>query len=358
MIDYIVLAKSIKIFDALKLKNTFDMEMKDSAQAYTRAFQQKGVSQLSVWIDKDKILEEPDVEHCTLNATIRTNKFIKNQTINIDRIIAVLDEITSGIVVQDKEWKLQNVSFKFWLHCDSTKDYLEILNQGSFQDKNGLKKETDRKINPTKLKYTGSSVVLSIKQTHKENELEIGMLVLKAKLDKLPEEYKVAGRSLKGFDGIFANLEMYLWKYYLNSTFGMGDYYTYKKAEDKINESLYSKTEKKNMLDILKGVSIYKGIEKYISHLGKEDNEYEFMQNVKTLSTANKYLRMLRSELGINPVTIGRRTASNFFMPSGMVNGLVTTVVVDEIHKLKTRGYKQADEKQELITEYNELPFD
>ena len=78
MIDYIVLSKSVNIFDALKLKNMFAMEMKDSSQAYTREFQKKGVSQLSVWIDKDKILEEPDVEHCTLNATIRTNKFVKN----------------------------------------------------------------------------------------------------------------------------------------------------------------------------------------------------------------------------------------------------------------------------------------
>ena len=177
MIDYIVLAKSITIFDALKLKIRFDMEMKDSAQAYTRAFQNKGVSQLSVWIDKEKILEEPDVAHCTLNATIRTNKFIKNHTINIERILSVLDEITCGIEVQDKEWKLQNVSFKFWMHCDSPKDYLEMLNQGSFQDKNGLKKEMDRKINPTKLKYTGSSVILSIKQSNKENELEIKTFV-------------------------------------------------------------------------------------------------------------------------------------------------------------------------------------
>lgn len=112
MIDYIVLAKSITIFDALKLKSMFGMEMKDSSQAYTRAFQQKGVSQLSVWIDKDKILEEPDIEHCTLNATVRTNKFVKNHTINSERIISVLDEITYGIEVQDKEWKMQNVSLK------------------------------------------------------------------------------------------------------------------------------------------------------------------------------------------------------------------------------------------------------
>lgn len=357
MIDYIVLSKSVNIFDALKLKNMFAMEMKDSSQAYTREFQKKGVSQLSVWIDKDKILEEPDVEHCTLNATIRTNKFVKNHTINIEKIISVLDEITCGIEVQDKEWKLQNVSFKFWMHCDSPKDYLEMLNQGSFQSKNGLTKEVDRKINPTELKFSSSSVVLRIKQVIKDNELEISMLVLKAKLDKLPDEYKVVGRSLKGFEDKFAKLEMYLWKYYLDSTFGMGDYYTYKKAESRINESSYSRTEKNNMLDILKGVSIYKGVEKYISHLGEEDNEYEFMQNVKTISTANKYLRMLRGELGINPVTIGRRTASNFFMPGGMVNGLATTAVVQEVHKLEIRGFKKEDEKQVQV-EYNELPFD
>ena len=357
MIDYIVLSKSVNIFDALKLKNMFAMEMKDSSQAYTREFQKKGVSQLSVWIDKDKILEEPDVEHCTLNATIRTNKFVRNHTINIDAIISVLDEITYGIEVQDKEWKLQNISFKFWMHCDSPKDYLEMLNQGSFQSKNGLKKESDRKINPTELKYSGSSVVLRIKQVAKDNELEISMLVLKAKLDKLPDEHKVAGRNLKGFDGKFANLEMYLWKYYLDSTFGIGDYYTYKKAENKINESSYSRTEKNNMLDILKGVSIYKGVEKYISHLGEEDNEYEFMQNVKTLSTANKYLRMLRNGLGINPVTIGRRTASNFFMPGGMVNGLTTTAVVQEVHKLKVRGFKKEDNIPVPVGD-SELPFD
>ena len=82
-------------------------------------------------------------------ATIRTNKFVKNHTINIEKIISVLDKITCGIEVQDKEWKLQNVSFKFWMHCDSPKDYLEMLNQGSFQSKNGLIKEVDRKINPT-----------------------------------------------------------------------------------------------------------------------------------------------------------------------------------------------------------------
>ena len=111
------------------------------------------------------------------------------------------------------------------------------------------------------------------------------------------------------------------------------------------------------MLDILKGVSIYKGVEKYISHLGEEDNEYEFMQNVKTISTANKYLRMLSGELGINPVTIGRRTASNFFMPGGKVNGLATTAVVQEVNKLKMKSFKKED-KIPVSVEESELPFD
>ena len=96
----------------------------------------------------------------------------------------------------------------------------------------------------------------------------------------------------------------------------IGDYYTYKKAENKINESSYSKTEKTICLDILKGVSIYKGVGSTYLIWVKIMNTN--LCRTKTLSTANKYLRMLRNGLGIN-YNNRIRTASNFFMPGGMV---------------------------------------
>lgn len=359
MIDYIVLAKNITIFDALRLKRKFGMETKDSSQAFTRKFQKQGISKLSVWIDRDRILEEPDIENCTLNATIRTNRFIKDDTIDVEKIIATLDEITYGIDIQDKDWKLQNVAFKFWFACESTKDYMEMLNQGSFQSKNGLKKETDKKINPTELRFSGSSIRLKIVPSDDEQEIEVSMMVYKAKLAKLPEQFAVEGRLLKGFEGKFADLEMYLWGYYLETVFGMGNYYTYKAAEDRIEQSSYSRTEKNNMLDILKGISIYKGIEKYMAHLGEEDNEYDFMHNVKTFGTASKYLRILRNKLDINPVTIGRRTASNFFLPEGHFIGLVQYVSANEVHmQVKRKWTGQNKQEQKLFMDAgDELPF-
>lgn len=359
MIDFMVLAKNITVFDALKLKKVYAMETKDPSQAFTREFQKQGISQLSIWIDRDKILEEPDIENCTLNATIRTNRFIKDDSIDVEKIIETLDEITYGINIQDKDWKLQNIAFKFWFACESTKDYMEMLNQGSFQSKNGLKKETDKKINPTELRFSGSSVSLKIASSDAEKELEVSMMVYKSKLAKLPEQFAVQGRLLNGFEGKFADLEMYLWSYYLETVFGMGNYYTYKAAEDRIEQSSYSRTEKNNMLDILKGISIYKGIEKYMAHIGECDNEYDFMQNVKTFGTANKYLRILRNKLDINPVTIGRRTASNFFLPEGHVIGLAPYVSANEIHrKVKRKWTGQNKQEQTLFMDAgDELPF-
>ncbi len=332
MIDFIVVSKSITIYEALIIKSMFRMETDGSNyQAYTKDFRRSGVSKLGVWIDKDKILQEPDMENCVLNATITVNRFISNGLVDVYRIIDTLEGITRGLAIKNKEWKLQNAAFKFNYLCKSSRDYMELLNQSSLHNKNRIIKETDKKIYPSRLTYSNAGVSLVVKQAKDEKMIDVSMNVHKVKLTKLPEQFGIERRLLKDFNNIFKALEMYLWRYYLEAIFGRGDYYTVKEAEERVEQSSYSRGEKKNMINVLKGIAIYKGIETYLAHIGEGNNKYGFMQSIKSIDTANRYMRMLRNELGINPVTIGRKTVANFGSIDEMMEGLITAVEKSDI---------------------------
>lgn len=71
-----------------------------------------------------------------------------------------------------------------------------------------------------------------------------------------------------------------------------------------------SANSKRCMLSIIKGVSVYKGVEQYLSHVEDKTPKYDFMKQIKTVSTAKRYLLEL-DKLGINPVSISVRDAKN-----------------------------------------------
>ena len=169
--------------------------------------------------------------------------------------------------------------------------------------------------------------------------MDISLWLLKQKVDTIAERYGIKQREFKAYAGFFKEVEWYLWSDYIGRIAGEENYYSYKQAEKMIDSSGRSKVEKENMKNVLKGVSVYKGLEHYLSHVTDEDCRYEFMESIHTQKNAERYITFLRKE-GINPVGISRRYAQENNIH--MIPNLISVLKNEDVTRYRTIRRKTA----------------
>jgi len=282
----------------------------NKAEAYTREYKSSGITKLGIWIDNNKILYEPTIKNCTLNVTVNARQFCKDGVLDADKVLITLDEIFVRIDLKEIIWKLQNISFVYKLKSRYAKEYIGLLNCGKSLNGTGMKKAVDNKKKPQKLTYSNKGISLSFAYIENEECLDISLWLLKQRVDSIAEKYGIKQREFKVYADFLKEVEWYLWSDYIGRIAGEENYYSYKQAETIIDSSGRSKVEKENMKNVLKGVSVYKGVEHYLSHVTDEDCRYEFMESIHTQDAAKKYIGLLKKE-GINPVGISRRYAQD-----------------------------------------------
>ena len=354
MVSYIVLTKKITIIEALKIRENHSMEFVERNSASTKVYKDDGVSKLGVWSDSSKGLNEGEVSNCTLNATIRAQKFMKDGFLDVDAVIHMINAITSRDGVIDREWKLQNAMFEFYLSEPYATEYMELLNYCTHDEKGGLKKSVDKKISPSKILFVGKGVKLNIDRVPDSVEVKCALWLGKNRLTDLPEAIGVKNRVFEQYRDKLSAIEQYLWQHYLKKVFGTGNFYSYRKAVELVEASDFGKTDINNMLSVLRGVAYYKGVDKYINHIVIGDISEKIGGKIKAKSTADRYISMLqRQELRVNPVTIGKGTLakeSNMIVEE-TIPGLLSVVEQTDVTRFVKRPWKESLRSEDELFE-------
>ena len=363
MLNYFVLSTEITIYEALEIKEKLALEVRSKSEAYTNEYKQQGITKIGIWIDHDKILYEPMIKNCTLNVTVNARQFCKNGALDAKKVLDTLDNVLVRVSLKDVVWHLQNVSFAYTVHGSYAKEYVGLLNYGYSLSGLQIKKEVDNKKNPTQLTYSSNGMVLKFKYKSEEDCLDISLWLLKQKVATLAKGYGIESREFKAYTTKLSEIEWYLWSDYIKRIAGEESYYSYKQAENIIDASERSKTEKKNMKNVLKGVAVYKGVEHYMNHVTDAEATYDFMASIHTEDTAKKYISLLRKE-GINPVGISRRYAQENNIHC--IPNLITVLKDEDVTRYRRLRRKQDSQTIIVFDEilYNvdsgvsELPFD
>lgn len=311
MIDYLVLTKEISVFQALEIKKNLGLPVISREEAGTKKYTSSGISSLKIWLNLDKILEEPEICNCTLSAKVDGKRFYQNGKYDVEKTLATLSRILNDEGLSEIRWRLQNIAFKMEIASAHATKYVELLNNGYSLKGIGAVKTADDKKKPTKLQYKSDSIFLQIEADKLDNTVSMQLRLAKRKINDMVRgnKYPVEDRDFSNYDGVFEELEKKLWICYLGRIAGTEDYYSFKEAEKIIESSDKKPVEKENMQSVLKGVAVYKGIEDYLSHIGDTDKKYDFMKCIRTQKTAKTYIKMLQDDLRINPVNISRRDA-------------------------------------------------
>lgn len=248
MVSYIVLTKKITVIEALKIRENHSMECLEKNSASTKVYKVDGISKLGVWSDSSKGLNETVVSNCTLNVTIRAQKFMKDGFLDVDAVIHMVNAITSRDGVADREWKLQNVMFEFYISQPYAAEYIELLNYRALDENGGLKKSVDKKAKPSELRFEGKGVKLYLNKVPEGTEVRCALWLGKNRLADLPEIIGVKNRVFRQYRDKLPVIEKYLWQHYFKKVFGTGDFYSYRKAVGQVESSDFGKTDINNML--------------------------------------------------------------------------------------------------------------
>lgn len=311
MIDYLVLTKEITVFQALEIKKNLELPVISREEAGTKKYTSSGISSLKIWLNLDKILEEPEICNCTLSAKVDGKRFYQNGKYDVEKTLATLSRILNDEGLSEISWRLQNIAFKMEIASAYATKYVELVNNGYSLKSIGAVKTADDKKKPTKLQYKSDSIFLQIEANKLDNTVGMQLRLTKRKINDMVRgnKYPVEDRDFSNYDGVLEELEKKLWICYLGRIAGAADYYSFKEAEKIIESSDKKPVEKENMRSVLKGIAVYKGIEDYLSHIGDADKKYDFMKCIRTQKTAKTYIKMLQDDLRINPVNISRRDA-------------------------------------------------
>lgn len=351
MLNYFVLSTEITIYEALEIKEKLALEVRNKSEAYTNEYKQQGITKLGIWIDHDKILYEPMIKNCTLNITVNAWQFCMSGVLYANKVLDKVNNILARINLQNIVWRLQNVSFSYTVRGNYAKEYIGLLNCGNSLGGLHIKKEVDNKKHPTQLTYFSKGMCLKFTYKEAEDCLDISLWLLKQKVATLAKNYGIDNREFKTYVNSLKEIEWYLWSDYIKRIAGIEHYYSYKQAESMIDASERSKTEKKNMKNVLKGVAAYKGVEHYMDHVADEVAVYDFMESIHTEDTARKYIALLKKE-GINPVGISRRYAQENNIHC--IPNLITVLEEEDVTRYRRLRRKHGSQEVAL---FDEIPY-
>ena len=361
MVSYIVLSKKISIAEAVKIKNNHSMECVESNSASTKVYKDDGISKLGVWSASKIHLDETEVANCTLNVTIRAQKFMKDGFLDVDAVIHVVNAITSRDSVDDRDWKLQNAMFEFYLSQPYAMEYMELLNYCTYDEKGGLKKSVDKKISPSEIRFVGKGVKLHIDLIPDSAEVKCALWMGKNRLTDLPEKIGVKNRVFEQYRDRLPVIEMYLWQHYFKKVFGAGDFYSYNKAVGQVEASDFGKNDVNNMLSVLRAVAYYKGIGAYLNHIVTGDIVAKIGGKIKSKTTAERYITMLqRKELRISPVTIGKGTIAQGAnrITDETIPGLLSVVEQTDVTRYVKRPWRESLKSEDELFEESLVGLD
>lgn len=347
MIDYLVLTKEITVFQALEIKKNLELPVISREEAGTKKYTSSGISSLKIWLNLDKILEEPEICNCTLSAKVDGKRFYQNGKYDVEKTLATLSSILNDEGLSEIRWRLQNIAFKMEIASAYATKYVELMNNGYSLKSIGTVKTADDKKKPTKLQYKSDSIFLQIEADKLDNIVDMQLRLAKRKINDMVRgsKYPIEDREFSNYDGVLEELEKKLWICYLGRIAGTADYYSFKEAEKIVEASDKKPVEKENMYSVLKGVAVYKGIEDYLSHIGDVDKKYDFMKCIRTQKTAKSYIKMLQDDLRINPVNISRRDAKELG-----ISRLENLLSHEEMVRSETQEDKLRDEFIASIT--------
>ena len=112
MIDYLVLTKEITVFQALEIKKNLELPVISREEAGTKKYTSSGISSLKIWLNLDKILEEPEICNCTLSAKVDGKRFYQDGKYDVEKTLATLSRILNDEGLSEIRWRLQNIAFK------------------------------------------------------------------------------------------------------------------------------------------------------------------------------------------------------------------------------------------------------
>lgn len=352
MIDYLVLTKEITVFQALEIKKNLELPVISREEAGTKKYTSSGISSLKIWLNLDKILEEPEICNCTLSAKVDGKRFYQNGKYDVEKTLATLSRILNDEGLSEIRWRLQNIAFKMEIASAYATKYVELMNNGYSLKGIGAVKTADDKKKPTKLQYKSDSIFLQIEADKLDNTVSMQLRLAKRKINDMVRgnKYPVEDRDFSNYDSVLEELEKKLWICYLGRIAGTADYYSFKEAEKIIESSEKKPVEKENMYSVLKGIAVYKGIEDYLGHTQDADKKYDFMKCIRTQKTAKTYIKMLQDDLGINPVNISRRDAKELGI--GKLENLLS---YEEMVTIETDKEKLRDELIASMTPVAEI---
>lgn len=232
------------------------------------------------------------------------------------------------------QWTLKRVDYATYIKTPFVSDYIELFNKGDrparFRPLLKYDKTKHRSVPPRGSFYlvsNGAKINFYNKQAERINkymysyddidnkELKDAKDILrfevqceKNKTNYLKKKYKFKTKELHNFLNL--DISRKTIEYYYKHSIRTGDYYTYGKAIDIINNSNYSIRLKNSLIKTLKLInlknSIYNARKLFIQGIEFYVNSKEKVFLKGTNKTFNNHLKLF-DELGINPVTIERR---------------------------------------------------
>lgn len=185
--------------------------------------------------------------------------------------------------------------------------------------------------------------------------IRIEIQVKKGKLNAIRSKFDIPKREL--YYMATPEVEEYVLKSYLKALTGTGNYITYQKAMEVIDNSNFGTAKKNKLKKVIKAVKDKHGIAKVLEQVESGD-----ITDLGKLSAVKKYLRDIHS-LGINPVTLSvrmnipkqeiREVCSNKVVAKvSVLPNLVTMVDVycRQIAKERENGIELTEEDIEQIS--------
>ena len=252
---------------------------------------------------------------CQINADIDVSYFKhEDALLEFDSIKKKLTSIVEPSGVKDIGWNVIYCKFKKIMQTDYADQYMDLIKRIRKPKGRGdnlvLKKEETFR-SASKLIFSNGSRELSIDKIENVIILYLSITNRKINASAKRKNYGLTSKVLDQMDAkSFESTELQLWNEYLSKIFGEGDYYSQIEAEKVLKEKCKNISTRHKLVAVLKGVSVYKGIDDFLAHVKDEERKYDFMEEIQSLSTANKYLRDLNKVYGVNPVVISRRDAA------------------------------------------------
>lgn len=222
---------------------------------------------------------------------------------NIDTksIIDSLDKTKGLTGIRKYPWILLRVRFLKIFPCTENQEYISLLYKGYSMSSINMERTVDDHRSPQRLSFEskGASITVNAIGNNQPGQMNMLKLSLEVKKERLKEI--LGSRAFSEVD--FNKLEAMVWDYYLNQMTGGGDYMYLDGAKERIYANKYSSKVEERYIALLNSVQRYKGIEPFLSHIGKPDPKFKDISLFKDIRTAKRDIQELE-KLGINPVTI------------------------------------------------------